>query len=637
MVAVATTIGQSARMPTEPTTPRPLAEGFPPADDAQWRALVDKVLKGADFRPRLVSRTADGIEIEPLYTRATAAGLDDSAPGAAAFTRASTSRLAATGWRIGTLRTEVDPAALASAIRDDIEGGVDALTVRLESPGQSGLPADFRSIEAALGDIPLHGLRLSLEPGSHAIHAALSLATIARRRGAIGSIARLGIDPLGVLARTGELFLLRRDRTGFATGVPWLPAGGMTLTANARPYHEAGASEAQEIAALAATLVTYLRCLEGEGLAPSNALPRIALALTMDADLMLGIAKLRAARRVVARIAQVSGAGDAVARLELAVSTSERMMARRDPWVNMLRVTTACAAAAMGGADEITVLPHTWALGPPDAFARRISRNLGLVLREEAGLGRVADPAGGAWHVERLTAELAEKAWSIFQAWEREGGMQSALMSGLVQDQIAAVAEARDHAIATGAMELTGVSAYPKLGPDGVDVAPWQVAPALPAKPIARPLPVRRLAASFEALRDRADRAATPPQIFIAALGTPAEHGPRLLWVTQRLAAGGIGVIGDGGFTSSAEAGRAFAESGARIACICGSDASYAELAEATAMALAGAGASHIAIAGRPRDQEAALKAAGVARFLHAGMDVVAALRDLQNELGLPA
>ncbi len=610
----------------------PLASGFPAADDAQWRTLVDKVLKGADFRKRLVSRTADGIEIEPLYTRSRTAPAER--PGAAPFTRGSTTRLGQGGWRVAQIRTETTPSAFAAAALDDIENGADAITIRIAAPGQTGLPADFPTLEAALAPLPLERIDIALEPGAHAIHAGLALCTIAHQRNATARLSRLGIDPLGTLARTGELILLKPDGSGLAAGVPWLPAPGATLTADARPYHDAGASEAQEIAALAATLVAYLRALEGEGLSPANALSRIALSMSADADIFMTIAKLRAARRVVARIAEACGAAEAAGRMSLAVTTSERMMARRDPWVNMLRTTTACAAAAMGGADEITVLPYTWALGEPDAFASRNARNVGLVLREEAGLGHIIDPAGGAWSTEALTNELSAKAWGIFQEWESEGGMQAALVSGLVQEQIAAVAEVRMKDIASRRIELTGVSAFPNSGDDGVEITPWPAAPAPTSKPAARPLPRRRLAEPFEALRDAAERLPSPPRVFLASLGSQSEHAARSMWITNLLAAGGIGTIANDGFTNSADAGRAFAESGATIACICGTDQSYAELGEATAMALKGAGASCVILAGRPRDQEAALKAAGVDRLFFAGMDVVAALEHLLASMG---
>ena len=157
--------------------------------------------------------------------------------------------------------------------------------------------------------------------------------------------------------------------------------------------------------------------------------------------------------------------------MPFAATTSERMMAKRDPWVNMLRTTVACAGAAFGGAEAITVLPFTWALGKPDAFARRIARNTHLVLQEESAAARVIDPAHGSWYVETLTDQLAGKAWELFQEIEAKGGMARALESGFIQGEIARVAEARAKSIANGRIELTGVSAFPMLADDGVKVS----------------------------------------------------------------------------------------------------------------------------------------------------------------------
>jgi methylmalonyl-CoA mutase len=615
------------------TPPRLLAAGFPAADDATWRTLVDKALKGADFKKRLVSRTADGLEIEPLYTRP---GHETAErPGAAPFTRGTATRLAAGGWRIGQIRTETTPEALAAAILADIEGGAETVTIRLAAPGQSGLSATAQALEAALAPIPLDHIAISLLPGAHGFDAGRALTALAAKRGGTANIASLGIDPLGVLARTGQSTLMKAGTPAFTESLTWLPSPATTLVADARPYHEAGASEAQEIAALASTLVAYLRASEAADLPAARALSCIGLAMAVDADLFLGLAKLRAARRVIHRVAEACGAGDAAGRMHLAVSTSERMMARRDPWVNMLRVTAAATAAAIGGADEITVLPYTWALGQPDALASRIARNAGLVLREEAGLGRIADAAGGAWALESLTDELAAKAWSIFQEWEGEGGMLAALTSGLVQDQIAAVAAARAKEIATRKIELTGVSSFPQLGDDGVKVVPWPQAPIYAGASTAKPLPAIRLAAPFEALRDTADKAPKPPKIFLASLGTTSEHGARSMWTGNLLAAAGIASIPGGDITSSAEAGRLFAESGASTAIICGTDETYALLAEATVMALKGAGASHVWLAGQPGADKAPFAAAGIDGYLHAGMDAVAALGGIQRALGI--
>jgi methylmalonyl-CoA mutase len=410
--------------------------------------------------------------------------------------------------------------------------------------------------------------------------------------------------------------------------------------ADGRPYHEAGASEAQELAAMLATLVAYLRACEAAGLRPRAAFAKIGLGLAADADMFLTIAKLRAARKLVARIAEACGASHAVDKLHLAATTSERMMARRDPWVNVLRTAVACAGAAFGGADAITVLPYTWAMGQPDAFARRIARNTQLVLQEESALGRVMDPGHGAWFIETLTEDLAKAAWQLFQAIEAKGGMGAALESGFVQAETAKVAEARARDIATGRFELTGVSAFPQLAEDGVKVERHPVAePVVKGGTSVAPLPARRLAEPFERLRDAADahlaRTGKRPRVFLASLGDLAAHSARSTWVRNFLAAGGIEAIAGAELHNSADAGKAFADSGAPIACICASDQVYAELAEATAGALKAAGARRVLLAGRPKDQEPTLKAAGVDTFIFAGCDAVATLAGLQEALGV--
>ena len=175
---------------TTPATPEALAAGFDAANEATWRALVDKVLKGGDFERRLVSRTDDGLRIAPLYTQSdTVAGADDAAPGVTPFTRGFGKARHDRGWRIAQLRTERDPATLYAAIAEDIAGGVEAVTIRLEAPGQTGLPADFRALETALANVPLDHVKLSLMPGNQSIHGGLALTGVARARGVPGSVA----------------------------------------------------------------------------------------------------------------------------------------------------------------------------------------------------------------------------------------------------------------------------------------------------------------------------------------------------------------------------------------------------------------------------------------------------------------
>ena len=617
-------------------TKTPLADDFEAPTREAWLTLVQKVLKGGDFEKRLVSRSSDGIAIQPLYTRA------DEVAGAAAAGR---SGWFPGGWDVRTLYAETDPKAANATILDDLQSGTTSLLLQITAPGQAGLSYAAGPLSEALKGVFLNACTIALDARENTLDAAGSLLEIWRdaninendRRGAFN------YDPLGVLAKTGTTYYPPDRSCEIAAK---LAADSRTMShvtsllADGRPYHEAGASEGQELAAMLATLVAYLRACEEGGLRPRMALGQIAIALAADADLFLTVAKLRAARRLVARVAEACGAGSAVGKMQLAVTTSERMMAQRDPWVNMLRTTIACAGAAFGGAEAITVLPYTWALGRPDAFAKRIARNTHLVLQEESSAARVTDPAHGSWYVEKLTDDLAAKAWALFQEIEAKGGIAKALESGFVQGEVARVADARAGDIAHGRVELTGVSAFPRLGDDGVKFDPHPpAAPVVKGGASVMPLAKRRFAEPFERLRDASDaflkKMGKRPQVFLACLGDLPVHGARATWIRNFLAAGGIEAISSEPLHNSTDAGKAFADSSATIACLCSTDKVYAELGEAAAGALKQAGAVQVLLAGRPKDQEAALGAAGVDAFVFSGGDAIATLTGLHKALAV--
>jgi methylmalonyl-CoA mutase len=622
-------------------------QGFSAPERAQWLALVEKALKGADFERRLVARTADDLRILPLYARSDApAGIETQRPGSAPFLRGTTAGGFSPPWDIRQIHADPDSAAANAAILEDLSGGATSLKLQIAAPGWSGLAGDAGTLAVALKGVLLDVCPIALEAGEETATAAASLGELWRATD-ISDNARLGAfnaDPLGTLALTGALRQPLNAAMAEAAALAATTLGAPHLTAlvaDGHPYHAAGASEAQELAIVLATLAAYLRALDTAGIQPEEALPKIAINLAVDSDQILGLAKLRAARRLVWQIAEACGAGNAVGHMTFTAETSQRMMAKRDPWVNMLRTTIACATAAMGGAQSIAVLPFTWAIGRPDAFARRMARNTHLVLQEESGLGRVVDPAGGSFAVEALTVEMAAAAWKLFQEMEAGGGMAAALTTGRIQDDIAKVAATRRKQLATGRLEMTGVSAFPRLGDDGVTVTPWPDAKMARTEGAIRvkPLAVVRLAEPFEALRDAADahaaRTGTPATIFLACLGDLATYGARATWIANFLAAGGIASVQSDPLGDAKAAASVFAASGSAIACLCAADAGYAELGAACTAALKSAGARHVYLAGRPKDLETALTAAGVDGFIFAGGDALAMLAELHKALGI--
>jgi methylmalonyl-CoA mutase len=460
--------------------------GFHPTSEAEWRARVDAVLKGGSFDNALVGHTADGLRIEPLYPRKA---------GAVAQARPR----AGQRWRVCQRVDHPDGFEAAEQARDDLENGADGLILVFKgcrSARGYGLAAGtVEELDAALQGIDLALIGLRIEPRADGIEEAGLFDALAERRNLDPSLIEIdfGIDPIGTLARTGighsgtdlgEVHRRLRKR-GYRSPL---------FLADGRPYHEAGASEAQEVAAIVSTALAYLRALEAGGVALDEARTALGFLITVDTDEFLSIAKIRALRQVWARIEESCGL---VPRpIFLHAETAWRMLSRQDSAVNLLRNTVACFSAGTGGADAISVLPFSSALGLPDAFARRLSRNTHTVLLEEANLWRVNDPAAGAGGFEALTEALAKAAWTLFADHERQGGLPASLASGKFQAQIAAMQTTRQRLLAEGKLAMIGTTLFPNAAETEMHVLP------IPAEAEAvRPsgaLPSIRLSEAFE-------------------------------------------------------------------------------------------------------------------------------------------
>jgi methylmalonyl-CoA mutase len=605
----------------------PLAAEFPPATREQWLKLVQGVLKGAPFEKRLVARTYDGLAIEPLYACAAAAQpVAARTPGAA--------------WTISQRVDHPDPAAANALALHDLENGATGLSlVFAGSIGAYGygLDASEATIARALDGVHLDaGIALDLDLSPQTKDAGQLLAALVKRRGVAPAATniRFGFDPIGAAAVGGGSPLPWRELAPIFNAVISDLAGqgfrGPFAPADGRVIHNAGGSEAQELAYVLAVAIQYLRTLEAGGIALGAARRMIYFRLAADADQFLTIAKFRALRKLWARVEEACGL--APERTVVAAETAWRMMTRRDPYVNMLRETIAVFSAGLGGADTISVLPFTLALGLPDRFARRIARNTQLVLLEESNLAKVMDPAAGSGGLEDLTDKLCRTAWMLFQEIEQAGGAWAALEQGLIQNKVAAVRAEREQAVARRRDALTGTSDFPDLAEAPVSVLDVPPVAALPYPTALEfdALPSIRLAAPFEKLRDASDRmlaqTGARPKVFLANLGKPADFTARATFAKNFFEAGGIEAMTNDGFAGRDEMLAAFKSSGAKLACLCSSDDVYAREAEDAAGALVAAGA-RVHLAGRTGEREQALRAAGIEGFVFAGCDVLAALQ----------
>ena len=616
----------------------PLAAEFPAATREQWRKLVEGVLKGAPFDKKLVARSYDGLAIEPLYDRkADALPIAGRAPG--------------TPWSTVQRVDHPDPSAANAEALHDLENGATGLSLVFAGGVGAygyGLPASDEAVTRALTGVHLDaGIGLDLDLGSHDANAADWLAASVERHGLAPAATgiRFGLDPIGAAAISGGS---RLPWSGLAPGLHTAISaladrgfGGPFACADGRIIHNAGGSEAQELAYVLAVAVAYLRALEAGGNALEAARRMIYFRLSADADEFLTIAKLRALRKLWARIEEACGLEPAPC--FVAAETAWRMMTRSDPYVNMLRTTIAVVAAGLGGADAITALPFTMALGLPDRFARRIARNTQLILLEESNLWRVADPAAGSGGFEALTEALGEKAWTLFQELEGEGGIVASLAAGALQARIAAVRTERERAVATRREPITGTSAFPNLSEAEVKVLLPRLSEGQRPGPRSGPgegrggaLPSLRAAEPYERLREASDallaRTGARPKIFLANLGPPAAFTARAGFARNLFEAGGVEAVTNEGFADPAALAEAFRASGAKAACLCSSDAIYASHAADAARALKGAGCARVFLAGRPGEHETGLRQAGIDDFVHAGSDVVAFLQSFYKE-----
>ena len=353
-------------------------------------------------------------------------------------------------------------------------------------------------------------------------------------------------------------------------------AGTLAVVVDATTVHDRGASDAQELGHSLAVGARVLRVLTSAGLSVDEAAALVEFRYAATDEQFPTIAKLRAARRLWARVLELSDATIAPTgwAQRQHVVTSRPMMSKYDPWVNMLRTTVAAFAAGVGGADAVTVLPFDSPLGRPDTLGRRIARNTSALLIDESHVAHVADPAGGSYAVEKLTDDLARAGWDVFGRIEAGESLD---------DAVAATVERRETEIARRKRPITGLTEFPNL------------AETLPERePDGAAAPVRRYGASFEALRDAP--AANP--VFLATMGTVAAHTARATFAANLLAAGGVAVEVAGPTTDAAELVAAY--DGQAVVCLAGADPAYAEWGADAIERLRAAGASHVIIAGKP-------------------------------------
>ncbi len=645
---------------------------FPEPTLEQWHQEVERLLKGVPFAKKMFTNTLEGITVGAMYTEKDNADLPwhVSLPGQAPFLRGTCSVNGAGSWLVAQELPLSTAEAFNNALRADLQRGQGVTNLVLDQAGSQGLDPDqapagligaggtsiasLQDLELAFNGVDLQEIPLFVQAGSSALPVlAMLLAWLEKQGKTPGKLQGcLGCDPEFELVKKGGLsWELDKIYDELAVVSRWAAAnapGLKTLPVFEDPWHNGGADSALSLALILASALEKLRALEQRGMEPAEAAEQIQFNLCLGLDFFLEIAKIRALRVLWCDLLKAAGCSEGAAGVKIHARTSKRTQTALDPHVNMLRVTTQAMSGVLGGVDSLHVSPFDELDSVPDEFSRRIARNVQLVLAHECHFDQVQDPAGGSWYVENLTAQLAEKSWTIFQEIEAAGGIVECLQSGWVQDRVAAVAEARKNRLATRRDVLVGTNKYPNsqepsrqprrpdhellkkqrtedltclrkerrpaaqgsvvellkgiteageeqrlhllkdAATEGVTLGEMVGAlrPAPGPESTIVPIVLARDAEPFENLRQKVSGLAGQNQVFALCMGDVAGYMPRLDFVRDFFQAGGFAVLETGFFDNTESAVQAVEQSGAATVVLVGLDTTYSELAGQTARKL---------------------------------------------------
>jgi methylmalonyl-CoA mutase len=646
--------------------PELLLEDFSTPDLGQWRQEVERLLKGAPFAKKMFTKTLEGITIEPMYTAVDTEELPwkMNYPGQWPYLRGTQpAKKSSAPWLVAQELLLPTAEDFNHAIGSDLKRGQTAINLVLDKAGLLGLDPDqaadgmvgakgtsiaaVADLGVAFDGVDLENVPLFVQAGSAALPVAALLLALMENQGTDPSRLSgcLGSDPAFGLAQLGQLPLaLDRLYDELAVISHWAIANApnlKTLPVHEDPWHDGGADSALSLGLVLASAVQKLRAMETRGLELDDAAAQIQFQLCMGTDFFMEIAKVRALRLLWSDVLSAAGCPTVAAAARVHARTSRRTLTLLDPHVNMLRVTTQAMSAVFGGVDSLHVSPFDEMDSVPDEFSRRIARNVQLILAHECRFDQVQDPAGGSWYVEKLTADLAHKAWAVFQDVEARGGIIEGMKSGWVQEQVAAAAKLRQDRLATRRDVLVGTNQYPNPQEPGrrartvdhtqlkalrseamtrlrasgrheehmvvlgrlekiMDAGSAELLPLLTdaaasgatlgeltgilrhdtdADPAVKTITLKRDAEPFENLRREVAELGANNRVFAACLADVAGYMPRLDFTRGFFQAGGFEVLESGHFNSADDAAKAAADSGASVVVLVGLDTTYTGMA----------------------------------------------------------
>lgn len=606
-----------------------LFDQFPEVSYAEWRAKVEADLKGADFNKKLVWRTNEGFDVQPVYRAEDIADFKttDSLPGQYPYVR-------------GT-RTDNDWLTRQNIIADSAEEAnktaLDVLTKGVTSLGFK--VGDAADVATLLKDIDLGKVEINLTccPGK-VVEVAKALVAAVAAAGATdtfrGSIdynplrrqfrhGVEGVDSAAITATAAELL-----------DVVAPVAGLRCLSVDSDILANAGAFIYQESGYALAWGAQWMTLLTEAGRSADEVAMRIKFNMCVSSNFFMEIAKFRAARMLWAQIVEQYGASEAAAKMMVNASTSRFNQTIYDAHVNLLRSQTETFSACVGGVDSIVTTPFDTPYKTPDAFSERIARNQQLLLKEESHFDKVVDPSAGSYYIEELTHSLADVAWRQFLKIEEEGGFLAAVKAGTVQDDINATNDKR-HADAAKRKEfILGTNQFPNFTETAEGKEPLTCSCCCGHKEEApfKSINSTRMAADFEQLRLATEKSGKTPVAFMLTIGNLAWRQARAQFSSNFLACAGYKIIDNLGFDTVEEGVDAALKAGADIVVLCSSDDEYATYSVPAFNYLANR--AMFIVAGAPACMDE-LKAAGIENFVHVKCNVLETLKEYNGKLGI--
>ena len=664
-------------------------EEFEQKNQLDWEALVDSSLKGKPTEGLYERETSEGFTLKPIYAR-NQTTLSNS-PSVQTDTISKIRKQLhknrkQASWNIGQNYYVGDVQTVNKDLLEDLNGGVNSISLVVrpldDCPDSEGVEiTSLSDVNLLFDGVDLRGKELHLSASHFSLPVAAIFASyFEQKKNELGAVrGSFGANPIGDLAKTGEPFRsLMRELEHSAMLASWMSANMPTmrsLLVDTSIFYEGGISETQDLAFSISIALEYMRAMTQNGLSLEKALKQISFKIPIGTNVFHTIAKLRALRIMWARIVENCGAPANLNPALLDASISKRVLSGRDVSVNMLRASCACFSAVAGGADTVTLFPHTQIVSAPSSSDRRIIRNIQNVLKHESFIANVADPAGGSFYVENLTDIFAQKSWEIFQLIESKGGFSKQLLAGSIYEMVEKAWKVRKNNLDTRRDSVTGVSSFPdlyenlekieavvekklkaqsktglgsndlaldgsfddlfKAAGQGAHLSVLAKFLGERAKAI-KPIQARRLSEDFERLRDNSDvwlkKKKRRPTGLIIRLGKPVDYNARVVFAQNYMAVGGIETQEID--MSNGDVEKAINGQGIDFIIICSSDRVYEEILEVSVKSLRSMTQKMIVLASKPSKQLEPLKALGLDKFIYSGDKILDTLQDIAEEIG---